>query len=205
MDAVPPPAPSPGRSPYDAAPAEAARVPPPVLDWAALPPVLRRELRASHLGEAVAVRLYDGVADATDDPDARRFARHHREVEEIHLARLRRLVPAGGESRLLAPCRAGGWLMGWLPAKVGGPRTFYAVLAAVEGWVDGHYAGQIALARRLGAPPGLVELLEACRSDESHHAGDAARLAGRPGPLARLLAAVAVACSRAGVALARRL
>jgi ubiquinone biosynthesis monooxygenase Coq7 len=199
MDHVPGP-----HSPLLGAPSEVAHTPTPPIDWRALPPALKRELRASHVGEAVAVRLYDGVSDATGDAEARLFARKHKEVELTHLSRLRALVPEGEESRLVGLLSAGGWLMGWLPAKLG-PHRFYTVLASVEQWVDGHYARQIDIARRHGAPDGLVRLLQACRNDEAHHAEDGWALAGKPDALARALAWIAVSSSRLGVALARRL
>lgn len=177
---------------------------PPRLDLDRVPPAIRADLRASHVGESVAVQIYRGVAAARPSPRLERFARHHRAVELRHLALFEALLPPGRRSRLVGPLRAGGFLMGWLPARCG-DRCFYAVIAAVEAWVDGHYARQIARARRLHPDPALLALLEACRSDEAGHSRDAAALGGPPGPLGRLLAATAVAASRLGVALARHL
>jgi len=193
---------APATAPLDAGPSATCGLVPPVLDFAALPARLRRELRADHVGETVAVRLYEGAVAGSRDAGVRRFATSHRAVEERHLRLFDGLVPPPHRSRLLPLLRAGGWLMGWLPAKAG-PPAFYAVVAAVERWVDGHYAAQIAAARRLGADDTLLTLLEACRSDERHHSEDAAHAARTRPPLARLLAAVAVGSSRVGVVLAR--
>jgi len=191
-----------GRTPLDAGPSATSGLTPPVLDFAALPARLRRELRADHVGETVAVRLYEGAIAGSRDAAVRRFATSHRAVEQRHLGLFDATVPPAHRSRLLPLLRAGGWLMGWLPAKAGAP-AFYAVVAEVEHWVDGHYGAQIAVARRLGADDSLLALLDACRNDERHHSEDAARAGRVRPPLARLLAAVAVAGSRAGVALAR--
>lgn len=189
-------------SPYSGFPSDAVGLTAPGIDVDGLPSALRRELRASHVGETVAVALYDGVVAASRDPDLLTFARSHRTVEVIHLRLWSELLPPRRRSRILPVWRAAGWLMGWLPARVG-PAAFYTVVGAVEGWVDGHYAGQIALSRRLGAPAALIALMQACREDEARHSRDAARLACRPGVVARLLAALAVAGSRVGVAVAR--
>ncbi|MFC7334795.1 demethoxyubiquinone hydroxylase family protein [Rhodocista pekingensis] len=189
-------------SPYSGFPSNAVGLTVPDIDVDRLPPALLRELRASHVGETVAVALYDGVAAGSRDPDLLTFARSHRLVEQVHLRLWSALLPPGRRSRIMPVWRASGRLMGWLPARAG-PEAFYAVVGAVESWVDGHYAGQIALSRRLGAPEGLIALMQACREDEARHSRDAARLACRPGVVARLLAALAVAGSRAGVAVAR--
>lgn len=189
-------------SPYSGFPSDAVGLTAPDIDVDRLPPVLLRELRASHVGETVAVAIYDGVAGASRDPGLLAFARSHRTVEAVHLRLWSDLLPRRHRSRIMPVWRAVGWLMGWLPARLG-PDTFYAVVGAVEGWVDGHYAGQIALARRLGAPEDLVVLMQACREDEARHGRDAARLACRPGAVARVLAVLAVAGSRAGVGVAR--
>ena len=89
-----------------------------------------------------------------------------------------------------------------MPARLG-PAALYAVVAGVERWVDGHYTRQIDLARRLAPDPELLRLLEACRSDEARHAEDAEHLHPEAPWWTRLLAAVAVGCSRAGVGVAR--
>nr|WP_246653690.1 demethoxyubiquinone hydroxylase family protein [Azospirillum formosense] len=175
---------------------------PPQLDLSALPPRIRRELRASHVGETVAVALYDGVAGATSDPEVLRFAASHRRVERRHLRLFEAVLPPERRSALLAFWRWSGRVMGGLPAWLG-PPYFYAVVAGVEAWVDGHYARQIDLARRLAPDPGLLTLLEACRLDERLHARDAARLDPAPPWTARALAGVAVFLSGVGVRVAR--
>lgn len=183
-------------------PAAAAGVEPVPLDFGRLPRRVVRELRASHVGETVAVHLYDGVARATRDEGVLRFAASHRAVEQHHLALFEATVPPRHRSRLGPFWRLAGLLMGGIPARIG-PKAFYAVVSAVEHWVDGHYAGQIALVRHLAPDPRLLELLRACRNDEAHHSRDAALAMGRAGWVERLLAWIAVAGSRLGVAVAR--
>lgn len=189
-------------SPLDAPPSATLHLPVPALDVASLPPAVARELRASHVGETVAVWIYRGALAATADPAVRRFAASHADVEALHLALFDRLMPPLLQSRPMAFWRGCGYAMGWLPARIG-PGAFYAVVAAVERWVDGHYAGQIALVGRLAPDSALLALLEACRHDEAMHGEDAGRLAARPAAPERCLACLAVVLSKVGVMIAR--
>jgi len=191
-------------SPYDAHPSAVDGMRSPRLDVDRLPPSIVRELRASHVGETVAVGIYDGVVAATGDPGMRAFARGHRDVEAHHLALFEALLPLARRSRLMGFWRLCGWLMGWLPARIG-PAAFYAVVADVERWVDGHYARQIELVRQVAPHPALLDLLDACRADELQHSRDAEALLPRRPLAARVLAWIAVAGSKTGVAVARRI
>ena len=161
-----------------------------------------RELRASHVGETVAVRLYDGAIAASTDPGVVRFATTHRQVEAGHLRLFNATLPRAARSRPLTLWRMAGWLMGWIPARISAA-AFYAVVARVEHWVDGHYARQIALARRLCPDPALIRLLDACRADEARHSLEAAGQVPAMPLHARILGAVAVTLSRLGVQVAR--
>ncbi|HYH38609.1 MAG TPA: demethoxyubiquinone hydroxylase family protein [Azospirillum sp.] len=189
-------------SPHDGLPSAVAGLEPPRLEFAALPAAVRRELRVDQVGELVAVRLYDGALAGSRDPDVRRFAAGHQRIERAHLALFEAYLPPRARSRLGGFWRLAGWLLGWVPARLG-PAALYAVVAGVERWVDGHYARQIALVRRLAPDPDLLRMLEACRSDEARHAADAEDLYPKAPWWARALAAVAVGCSRAGVLVAR--
>ena len=189
-------------SPYDGLPSATAGLKPPRRPFAALPARMRRELRVDHVGELVAVRLYDGALAGTHNPDVRRFAAGHRLVERGHLRLFEAYLPPQARSRLGTFWRLAGWLLGWVPARLG-PAAFFAVVAGVERWVDGHYARQIALASRMGLDPELTRMLDACRSDEARHAEDAEHLHPRSPLWARALAGVAVGCSRTGVVVAR--
>lgn len=197
MDAISPASPSP-----DAPPSATIGLRPPRLDLSALPPRMLRELRASHVGETVAVNIYNGVAGASADPELLRFAASHRLVELRHLRLFEAVLPPERRSRKMGFWRLSGRLMGGIPAWLG-PAYFYAVVAGVEAWVDGHYAGQIAVARRLAPDPELLRMLDACRTDERRHSEDAARLDPSPPWGARALARIAVGLSRLGVAAAR--
>jgi ubiquinone biosynthesis monooxygenase Coq7 len=99
-----------------------------------------------------------------------------------------------------------GWLTGAVPALLG-PRAVFATVAAVEQFVDRHYAGQIERLERRN--PELDELrttLEACRRDEVSHRDEAlVRLHGRPGLLARLWSFLVGKGSGFAVAASRRL
>jgi ubiquinone biosynthesis monooxygenase Coq7 len=194
-------APSPSRSPdgrAGAATFERAAT-------AALPADVLADLRTDHAGELGAVQIYRGVLAVARDGELRAFAARHLAAEHLHLRRLRRWLPAGARSRLLPLWRLAGWLTGAAPALFG-PRAVFVTVAAVEGFVDRHYAAQI---ERLQAHPELAELratLAACRSDEIDHRNDAlARLHERPGRLARGWAAIVGRGSDLAVAASRRL
>jgi ubiquinone biosynthesis monooxygenase Coq7 len=149
----------------------------------AWPRPLWRELRTDHAGEAGAVMIYRGILAVSRDPRVRAFARVHLETEARHLALIEAVVPPAGRSRLLPLWRVAGWLTGALPA-LAGARAVYATIAAVETFVDAHYAAQTALIDRLEPTAALGELralLESCREDEVHHRDDArAHLGGAP-------------------------
>ena len=147
------------------------------------PAALRRELRTDHAGEAGAVMIYRGILAVARDPRVRAFARAHLDTEARHLALIEAVAPAVPRSRLLPLWRVAGWLTGALPA-LAGPRAVYATIAAVETFVDTHYAAQLAFIDGCEASPALAELramLDACRRDELHHRDDAREhLGGTP-------------------------
>jgi demethoxyubiquinone hydroxylase (CLK1/Coq7/Cat5 family) len=155
-----------------------------------LPQAILRDLRTDHAGEVGAVRIYRGILAVTRDPALRQFAARHLATELRHLRRIRRWVPTAARSRLLPLWRAAGWLTGALPALFG-PRAVHATIAAVEDFVDRHYAQQI---ERLAAHAELGELrdtLEACRCDEAAHRDEAsAHLNPAPGWRLRAWSAV---------------
>lgn len=194
-------------NPLCGGPSAAAGIRPPRLDPARLPPAVLRELRASHMGETVAVSIYDGVVASRRDGAMTAFARSHRAVEQAHLALFDAILPVERRSRLMPLWRGGGWLMGWLPARIHAS-AFFAVIGAVEAWVDSHYARQIALISQTYPDPDLLRMLEAIRADEASHSDHAHRLEGDPPgwvrPVAAALAAVAVLSSRLGVMVGRR-
>jgi ubiquinone biosynthesis monooxygenase Coq7 len=191
----------------------------PATSWAALPTPLRRELRTDHAGEAGAVMIYRGVLAVARCPALRGFAHHHLQTEQQHLDLIEALVPPNARSRLLPLWRVAGWLTGALPAVLG-PQAVYATIAAVETFVDQHYAAQVqwidartgpgsAAAPRHGpaaaALQALRALLERCRLDEVLHRDDAIARRGAPGRgPARWAAAAWVALVAGGSAAAVR-
>lgn len=90
---------------------------------------------------------------------------------------------------------------------VAGPPTVYATVAAVETFVDQHYAEQIArLDARRGDPAStaLRDDLERCRLDELQHRDDALAAGPARGPMLRCWTALVGGGSALAVALARR-
>ena len=113
-----------------------------------------------------------------------------------------------------------GWLTGALPSLFG-PRAVYATIAAVETFVDRHYAEQIerldhlaAKAEGASGPAGaaidplrLAALradLERCRQDEVAHRDEALQAEPATGAFVRGWTALVAAGSAQAVALARR-
>ena len=81
----------------------------------------------------------------------------------------------------------------------------YATIAAVETFVDRHYAEQIAHLHVAPGPPGLRDTLLACQADECAHRDEAAALApAHAGVPLRMWCRLVSAGSSAAVALARR-
>ncbi len=204
----------PALAPGDAAAlGEAAREP-------ALAPALVADLRTDHAGETGAVYIYLGVLFVARDPQLRHFAEEHLATETGHLALIEAVVPPPERSRLIVAWRVAGWFTGALPALFG-PRAVYATIAAVEAFVDRHYAAQIRWidatdpARADVRLQSLRTLLERCRQDEvSHHDqavaamrahGAGGRVAGIGTALLAGWARIVAAGSAGAVALSRRL
>ena len=164
------------------------------------------DLRSDHAGEVGAVQIYRGVLAVTRHAELRAFSTHHLAAEREHLRIIGSHLPAAHQSLLLPAWRVAGWLTGALPALLG-PRMVYATVAAVESFVDRHYAEQIA---RLGALPDAPESsalrddLERCRLDELRHRDEALAAGPASGPLVRCWATLVGRGSAAAVALARR-
>lgn len=164
------------------------------------------DLRSDHAGEAGAVQIYSGILAVTRDPALRAFALHHQATEQAHLELVLSHLPPPHRSRLLPAWNVAGWCTGALPALFG-PGAVYATVAAVEAFVDRHYAEQIA---RLDAMPpdarraALRADLEHCRLEELQHRDDALQGGPATGRLARAWAGLVGRGSAAAVGLARR-
>jgi len=173
------------------------------LPW---PAVTIGDLRSDHAGEAGAVQIYRGILAVTRDPGLRSFAEQHLRTEEKHLNIVLSHLPAAHRSRLLPAWRIAGWLTGALPALFG-PQAVYSTIAAVETFVDVHYAEQIARLDAMPPDPRRAALradLEQCRIDEVHHRDEARQSGLATGWLVRLWTATVSRGSSAAVALARR-
>ena len=185
------------RSPTSAVPAEDASITPEL--WA--------ELRSDQAGETGAVAIYRGILAVSRDVGVREFAAKHLATEQEHLRRVDAWLPAGRGTRLLPAWRLAGWLTGALPALVG-RQAVYRTIAAVETFVDHHYAAQLRMIDALQSDARRAELralLAECQADELAHRDEAHGLsAGLPGIVARVWAALVGGGSAAAVRLARR-
>ncbi|MEI7445207.1 MAG: demethoxyubiquinone hydroxylase family protein [Burkholderiales bacterium] len=176
------------------------------------PAELEADLRSDHAGETGAVWIYRGVRAVSRDPVLREFAARHGATEADHLARIDATLRRDARSRLLPLWRLAGFATGALPALFG-PRAVYATIAAVETFVDRHYAEQLERIDRLDperADPslqGLRTLLDDCRRDECAHRDEAAGRAQTParvGVAMRLWVLAVGAGSAAAVTVCRR-
>ena len=152
------------------------------------------------------MQIYRGILCVTRDADLRAFAEHHLATEREHLALIGSHLPVAQRSVLLHAWRVAGWLTGALPALFG-PRVVYATVAAVETFVDRHYADQITRLDALPADRDRAALradLERCRLDELHHRDEAVQAGAATGLAVRLWAGAAKYGSAVAVALARR-
>jgi ubiquinone biosynthesis monooxygenase Coq7 len=146
--------------------------------WPAeLPAEVVADLRSDHAGETGAVWIYRGVRSVTRDAALRDFATRHGATEQAHLQRIEAWLPRADRSRLLPIWRLAGWLTGALPALFG-PKAVYVTIEAVETFVDGHYAGQIAWLKGHRELEALRQTLLDCQSDEVAHRDEAAALHG---------------------------
>ncbi len=166
-----------------------------------LPPHLLRELRSDHAGELGAVWIYRGILAVTRNPELRAFAEAHQASEQEHLDFFLKHLPIGWHTRLAPLWKLAGFVLGALPALLG-PRAVYRTVAAVERFVDGHYAAQIELLAAHPQHRWLRIHLSRFRDDELHHRDDAAgRIAdATPGWWERIVEGG----SAAGAAVARR-
>jgi 3-demethoxyubiquinol 3-hydroxylase len=177
----------------------------------AFTPALWADLRSNQAGETGAVFIYRGILAISRDADVRAFASRHLATEQQHLQTINAWLPPARHSRLLPVWRVAGWLTGALPALFG-RNAVYATIAAVETFVDRHYADQLLVIDALPAHPqraALRAVLAACRADEIEHR-DEARSLGRAGGssaassfVVSAWAAVVGAGSAVGVAIAR--
>lgn len=165
------------------------------------------DLRSDHAGEVGAVQIYRGILAVSKDDRLCAFAERHLLTEQEHLRIVVSHLPAAHHSRLLPAWRVAGWLTGALPACFG-PGAVYATVAAVETFVDRHYAEQVARLDALPFEPrraALREDLERCRLDELAHREDARQSGPATSWPVRAWTWLVASGSAAAVALARRL
>ena len=182
------------------------------------PTSIVKELRSDHAGEVGAVQIYRGMLAVSRNAELRRFAAHHLATEQAHLLTIEAHLSAAHHSRLLPAWRIAGWLTGALPALLSA-RIAYATVAAVETFVNQHYADQLVLIDSLLQPDissaalsaedalRLTQLrsdLERCRLDELLHRDEALSAGAAQGMLVNLWAALVGRGSASAVALARR-
>ncbi|HEX4878227.1 MAG TPA: demethoxyubiquinone hydroxylase family protein [Limnobacter sp.] len=174
--------------------------------WAAdeVPACMVADLRADQAGETGAVWIYKGVLAVARHPQLRSFAQAHLQTEQNHLQGINRVLPPLRRSKLLPVWRLAGFLTGALPALFG-PRSVYLTIAAVETFVDRHYAEQIDKLQTLGTHPALLAQLQSYQADECHHRDEATGMAGAQSPnaLQGLWCKAIGAGSAAGVWLAK--
>ena len=176
-----------------------------------------KDLRSDHAGEVGAVQIYRGMLAVSRSAELRSFAQHHLATEQAHLLTIESHLAVAQHSRLLAAWRVAGWLTGALPALFG-PRAAYATVAAVESFVDRHYAEQVAWIDAHLASPELTATptvqsqslaalrgdLERCRLDELQHRDEALHAGAAQGWWIGLWTRMVSSGSASAVVLARK-
>jgi len=179
---------------------------------AALPAVgdldrwLQAELRSDHAGETGAVYIYRGILAISGDEQVRRFAEDHLATEQEHLAFFNQWLEPREQSLFIPLWRLSGWLLGAV-STLGGPRSVFLTIDAVEAFVVEHYAQQILRLREEELWPEVRFVLESFQQDEAHHREDALSRAGnrRPGLLGSAWQFIVDSGSRLAVVAARLL
>ncbi len=133
---------------------------------------LVQELRTDHAGETGAIAIYNGILAVSSNKQVRDFAVEHRKTEQGHLKLIEGCLARNQRSWLLPLWRLAGFLTGAIPALFS-PNAVFATVAAVETFVDSHYAQQIERLRAAGVESEIAALLERCRQDELHHRDEA--------------------------------
>ena len=189
------------------------------------PPHIVKELRSDHAGEVGAVQIYRGMLAVARSPALKSFAQHHLTTEQAHLQTIESHLPSSEHSRLLGAWRVAGWLTGAVPALFG-ERAAYATVAAVETFVNQHYADQInwldthlqtsgllghTNAAQTSQTSQISQLhrlradLERCRLDELQHRDEALNAGPAQGLFISAWTALVSSGSASAVALARRI
>ena len=170
-----------------------------------IPAWLIDDLRTDHAGELGAVWIYRGALTGTRNQEITKFAAEHLETEKIHLRGIESLISARERSYLLPLWRLFGFLTGYI-AAIFGPHAFYATVAAVETFVDQHYAFQI---KRLKPDSTLAPIclqLEQFRLDEVRHKDESLeRIGNVEHPVLNLWCRLVTVGSRGAVAVSRRI
>ena len=170
-----------------------------------IPAWLIDDLRTDHAGELGAVWIYRGALTGTRNQEITKFAAEHLETEKIHLRGIESLISARERSYLLPLWRLFGFLTGYI-AAIFGPHAFYATVAAVETFVDQHYAIQI---KRLKPDSTLAPIclqLEQFRLDEVRHKDESLeRIGNVEHPVLNLWCRLVTVGSRSAVAVSRRI
>ncbi|HEX4916397.1 MAG TPA: demethoxyubiquinone hydroxylase family protein [Limnobacter sp.] len=176
--------------------------------WAAdaVPANMVADLRSDQAGETGAVWIYKGVLAVARNPELRAFAQQHLQTEQTHLQGINGVLPVLRRSKLLPVWRLAGFLTGALPALFGA-RNVYLTIAAVETFVDRHYAEQIDKLQTLGTHPTLLAQLQRYQADECHHREEAANRVEEQSfnAVQRLWCKAIAVGSAVGVGLARRI
>lgn len=175
-------------------------------DTLTLDDTMLAELRSDHAGEYGAVAIYQGILAVARTDELRQFAERHLLTEKQHLAFMEDFFPPQHRTRLLPLWRAMGWLLGALPALMGGDRAAFITIAAVEQFVESHYQRQIIRLEQQAELRPLGRMLARFCAEEVAHKTDAVNRQRRPaGIMGRLWSRMVGSGSAAAVAVAKRI
>lgn len=141
---------------------------------------LVKDFRSDHAGEVGAVYIYKGILFGSNEITIRQFAKHHLNTETQHLLFFEKWLPKNTHSKLIPFWKVAGFILGYIPAKLGGNWVFVTI-SAVENFVVMHYTSQIStLKQNYKDQSGLINTFTTFCEDESNHLDDSVSHLSRP-------------------------
>jgi len=138
-------------------------------------------IRSDQAGETGAVWIYKAMNLVNNDPKMKKLIDEHLDQESQHLDIVNGLLQDNDKTKLLPLWAAAGFFTGFVPAVMGNNWMLHTI-AAVETFVDKHYADQVKYLNvynpninRINVKDRntLKEILEKLRNDELKHKKDA--------------------------------
>lgn len=165
---------------------------------------LIKDFRSDHSGEVGAVYIYKGILFGTNDNSIKEFAKDHLITEKKHLSFFEEWLPKNNHSLLIPMWKLAGFMLGYLPAKLG-ESWVYVTISSVENFVVEHYTNQInTLNQKYTNYSEIIETLNNFCEDELSHLDDSDNHLSHPPSIAQKIWGVVIDVgSRSAVSVSR--